>query len=90
MVWVYVIQYSILPLSSLYTSKLITEPLVKLILQQQDEVSYDCLADKISAKLVVKQQRGQRVEQAVDDVRQALSVSCRRALDLASEKGASN
>ena len=71
-------------------SKLISEPLVKLIVRQQDEYLYECLADQMTAKLTILQQRRQQAAQAAEHLKPTLSVTRRRAMDLASERGASN
>ena len=68
----------------------ISEPLVKLIMEQHSDHSYECVGDQVEAKLTIRQLRRQRDVQAAEDLKPTLSNSRRRALELASERGASN
>ena len=68
----------------------ISEPLVKLITEQHSDHSYECVRDQVEAKLTIRQLRRQREIQAAEDLKPTLSNSRRRALELASERGASN
>ena len=54
-------------------SKSISEPLVKLILKQQDEYPYECLADQMAAKSTIHQQRYQQTVQAAEHLKPTLS-----------------
>ena len=72
------------------SSKLISQPLVKLILEQHAEYTHECLGDQLAAKSVVHQLRRQLAAQMAEEVKPTLSNSRRRAMELASEKGASN
>lgn len=71
------------------TSRAISEPLTKVILQGM-EYSYSCLADQLTAKSEVHQQKRLHIKQAVESLKDSLSPTRRRAIELASEKGASN
>ena len=68
----------------------ISEPLVKLITEQHSDHSYECVGDQVEAKLTIRQLKRQRDVQAAEDLKPTLSNSRRRALELASERGASN
>jgi len=70
------------------TSRAISEPLIKVILQGT-ECSYSCLADQLTAKLEVRQQKCLHVKQAAKSLKDSLFPT-RRAMELAREKGASN
>ena len=59
---------------------MIFEPLVKLIV---DEYQYQCQADQLTA-------RHQQAAQAAESLKPSLSNTRRRAMELASERGASN
>ena len=63
---------------------------MKLIMRQQDEYLYECLANQMTAKSTILQQRRQQAAQAAEHLKPTLSVTRRRAMDLASERGASN
>ena len=71
-------------------SRSISEPLVKLIMEQHTDHSYECVGDQVEAKLTIRQLRRQRDVQAAEDLKPTLSNSRRRALELASERGVSN
>ncbi len=71
-------------------SQLITEPLVQLIVKQQAEYPYECLVDQMTAKSTVQQQRRQQAAQAAKLLKPTLSNTRRRAMELASERGAPN
>ena len=66
-----------------------SEPLVKAIMQCK-EYSYSCLADQLTAKSEVRQQKHLQVKQAAKSLKNRLSPTKRRAMELASERGASN
>ena len=72
------------------SSKLISEPLVKLILEHHTEYTHECQADQIAAKSTVRQLRRHLAAQSAEEVKPTLSNSRRRAMELASERGASN
>ena len=72
------------------SSKLISEPFVKLIWEQHTEYTHECQADQIAAKSTVRQLRRQLAAQSAEEVKPTLSNSRRRAMELASERGASN
>ena len=65
----------------------ISEPLVKLIMEQHTDHSYECVGDQVEAKSTIRQLRRQRAVQAAEDLKPTLSNS---RLELASESGASN
>ena len=68
----------------------ISEPLVKRIMEQHTDHSYECVGDQVEAKSTIRQLRRQRAVQAAEDLKPTHSNSRRRALELASERGASN
>ena len=70
-------------------SRAISELLVKAIMQCR-EYSYSCLADQLTAKSEVRQQKHLQVKQAAEYLKNRLSPTKRRAMELASERGASN
>ena len=76
--------------SECIASRMISEPLVKLIATQQDEYPYQCQADQLTAKSTVRQQRRQQAAQAAENLKPYLSGTRKRAMELASERGASN
>ena len=65
-------------------SKLISEPL------QQAEYSYESLADQMTARSKVRQQRRQQTSTSAKHLKLTLSHARRRAMEVASERGASN
>ena len=68
----------------------VTKPLVDLILNQMKEYSYDTLTKQITAKRDVKNKRRQLGVDAAKQIREAVSPALQRAMDLASERGASS
>jgi len=70
-------------------SKLISEPLVKLILGKRAEYTR-VFADQTAAKSTVHQLRRQQAVRATAELKPTLSNIRRRAMDLASKKGASS
>ena len=70
-------------------SKAISGPLSKAVLHRSG-YSYSCLADQLAAKLEFRQQKQLRIKQTAESLKTSLSPTRRRAMDLASEKGASN
>ena len=70
------------------SSSLISEPLVRLILAQHAEYTHECQADQIAAKSTVRQLRRQSAAQSAEEVKPTLSNTRRRAMELASERGA--
>ena len=76
--------------SECIASGMISEPLVKLIVTQQDDYPYQCQADQLTAKSTVRQQRRQQAAQAAENLKPSLSNTRRRAMELASERGTSN
>ena len=72
------------------TSTTITRSLTSAILSQSMDYSYEVMSDQMSAKSKVHQFRRQQSAQQAATLREKLPDSLKRALDLASEKGASN
>ena len=72
------------------SSSLISELPVRLILVQYAEYTHECQADQIAAKSTVRHLRRQLAAQSAEEVKPTLSNSRRRAMELASEMGASN
>ena len=64
----------------------ISEPLVKLIMEQHTDHSYECVGDQVEAKSTIRQLRRQWAVQVAKDLKPTLSNSRRRALELASER----
>ena len=60
------------------------------ILEQQHEYSYECLEAKITVKLTVQQQQREQASKSAVVLKNKLPAPDRKALELASEKGASN
>ena len=71
-------------------SREICGPLVKEVLEQSYDYPYECLVDQSTAKTAVWKLRHEQASDAVEDLKAHLSTSSRRAMELASEKGASN
>ena len=71
-------------------SRQICEPLMKLIVAQQHDYSYECLNDQLEARSNIQQQRCQQASQAADTLNSTLPTLSRRSMDFASEKGGSN
>ena len=71
------------------SSRAMSEPLMEVILQQS-EYSYSCLSDQIAAKSAFRDQKHLQIKHAVESLRSALPPSRKRAMELASEKGASS
>jgi len=71
-------------------SKLISEPLMNLILEKCAEYTQECFTDQTAAKSTVYQLRRQQAVRATEKLKPTLSNIRRRAMDLASEKGASS
>ena len=63
---------------------------MKLIVKQQAEYSYESLADQMTARSKVRQQRRQQTSTSAEHLKLTLSHARRRAMELASERGASN
>ena len=68
-------------------SKLISKPIVKLIMNQQVECPHDCLADQMVSRSTVQKQRRQ---QAAEQLKPTFSNTRRRAMEFACERGALN
>ena len=62
---------------------------MEAILQQSD-CSYSCFTDQISAKKAIHDQKNLQMEHAVESLKSTLPPARRRAMELASEKGASS
>ena len=71
-------------------SRKICEPLVELALERRHDYPYECLEAQLSAKLAVKQLRCEMAIQSEGELKGELSATSKRAMELASEKGASN
>ena len=71
------------------SSRSISEPLVDAILQQS-EYSYSCLTDQVAAKKAIRDQKNLQIEHVVESLKSALPPARKRAMELASEKGASS
>ena len=71
-------------------SQSISKPLIESILQQDHEYSFECLEAQMSAKSLIKQQRREQSTLTADTIKQRLTSAHTRALELASERGASN
>ena len=71
-------------------SREVCGPLVKEVLVQSYDYPYECLVDQSTAKTAVRKLRLEQASDAVEDLKAHLSTSSRRAMELASEKGASN
>ena len=71
------------------SSRVISEPLVEAILQQS-EYSYSCFTDQVAAKKAIRDQKNFLIEHAVESLKSALLPARRRAMELASKKGASS
>ena len=71
-------------------SRKICEPLVELALERRHDYPYECLEAQLSAKLAVKQLRCEMALQSAGELKGELSATSKRAMELASEKGASN
>ena len=72
-----------------FSSLKVTEPLKKAILKQSFEYAGDVVDDQMKAKDDVRKHKRELGKQAADSVKQELSGSLRRAMDLAQERGAS-
>ena len=68
----------------------IAGPLKDAILLQSKDYSYDVLSSQLSAKSTIQKLRRQQSKQQADALKQNLPDSLKRAMDLASEKGASS
>ena len=68
----------------------VTRSLVELIVTQTMEYSYEALAEQITAKQYIKKRRRQVAEEAAKKIREEVSPVLQRAMDLASERGASS
>jgi len=73
----------------LSSSLKVTEPLKKAILKRSFEYAGDVVDDQMKAKDDVCKNKRELGKQAADSVKQELSGSLRRAMDLAQERGAS-
>ena len=72
------------------TSRNVYDPPVKLILDQHVNYSHKRLADQITAKSATQQQWYEQVSQTSEELKNNLSITSRRAMDLVSEKEVSN
>jgi hypothetical protein len=71
-------------------SRQICEPLVELALERRHDYRYECLEAQLSAKSAVKQLRRELAAKSAGELKGELSTTSKRAMELASEKGASN
>jgi len=71
-------------------SRQICGPLVEQILEQRHEYSYECLETQMTAKLAVQQQRCEQASKSAEVLKNKLPAPGRKAMELASEKGASS
>ncbi|KAF3980765.1 MAG: hypothetical protein HFP76_00405 [Methylococcales symbiont of Iophon sp. n. MRB-2018] len=71
-------------------SRKICAPLVELILERRNDYPYECLVVQFTAKSAVQQLRREQASHSVEELKGSLSATSRRAMELASEKGASN
>ena len=69
-------------------SKSISAPLTEMIVQQTTPDAFEKPSLQ-SVKAAVKQQKGEQLENEITEVKEQLSPSLQRAMELASEKGAS-
>ena len=67
----------------------VSDPLKNAILQQSFEYSDDVVYDQVEAKGEVRRSKRERSTQAAETLKQSLSASLQRSMDLAQEKGAS-
>ena len=67
----------------------VSDPLKNAILQQSFEYSGDVVYEQVEAKGEVRRSKCERSMQAADSLKQTLSVSLQRSMDLARERGAS-
>ena len=68
----------------------ITKPLKDAILQMNPQYTNDVISNQLKAKADVHKLKRQQAISAATDLKQALSSSLKRAMDLAQEKGASS
>ena len=68
----------------------ITEPLKHAILQQSFVYLDEVIAEQLNAKSEVRKLKQEQSMQAADSLKQSLSVSFQRSIDLAQERGASS
>ena len=71
-------------------SKLVTKPLVDLVVAKNNCYPFDFLEEQIDAKSKVKTKRREQTIQAAGRIRESLPQSLQYAMDLAREKGASS
>ena len=76
--------------SEFNASRNVCRPLIDRILRGMSDYSFECLEAQMEAKLVIKQQRGRSTMEEANELRARLPGSTRKAMDLASERGASN
>ena len=71
------------------SSRMVTDPLKKLILTKNSDFSHECLSAQLEAKLKIREQREQKAQNVAKELKTRLSESSRKAMDFASERGAS-
>ena len=76
--------------SEFNASRNVCRPLIDRILRGMSDYSFECLEAQMEAKLAIKQQRGRSTMEEANQLRARLPGSTRKAMDLASERGASN
>ena len=67
----------------------VSNPLKYIILQQSFEYTGEVVYEQVEAKNEVRKMKHEQSTQAADSLKQSLSVSLQRSMDLAQEKGAS-
>ena len=68
----------------------VTAPLINLMEQKGSELTYQVSADQITAKSDVQHERCERITQAASTLREEVSPALSKAMDLASQPGASS
>ena len=71
-------------------SRQICAPLVRLIREMRHDYPNECIVDQFAAKSVVQKLRREQASQCAETLKGDLPATSRRAMMLASEKGASN
>ncbi len=71
-------------------SQRVTEPLQQAVLQQQAQVSSNCVDLQLNAKKEVRKQRREQATEAAQNLKEDLPHTLKRAMELAQEKGASS
>ena len=71
-------------------SENVTAPLVKLILLQQHHIPFDAMQDQQMAKVTARTSRNSHTFNTATQLKERLSPSLKRSMELASEKGASS